>query len=165
MQPADALNVAAQVAVTLAGFAGIVVVFRPESVHQWSALDKFRLRLLLANSALPLGYALFGILLLTINPPPPAIWRLCSGVSLAVDFGFMISSRSPGRSLPAAEFQTINKTLYYSMFALASIAMVLQMVNIAAWNWFWPFFAAIFVHLIAGIAQFVRMVLLSPDRA
>jgi hypothetical protein len=34
MQPGDALNVVAQVAVTLAGFAGIVVVFRPELVHQ-----------------------------------------------------------------------------------------------------------------------------------
>jgi hypothetical protein len=29
MQPNEALNIAAQVAVTLAGFAGIVVVFRP----------------------------------------------------------------------------------------------------------------------------------------
>jgi hypothetical protein len=34
------------VAVTLAGFAGIVVVFLPESVHQWSRVDRFRLRLL-----------------------------------------------------------------------------------------------------------------------
>jgi hypothetical protein len=37
MQPGEALGVAAQVAVTLAGFAGIVVVFRPESVHRWLA--------------------------------------------------------------------------------------------------------------------------------
>ena len=43
------LSVAAQVAVTLAGFAGIVVVFLTESVHQWSRADRFRLRLLLSN--------------------------------------------------------------------------------------------------------------------
>lgn len=49
---------AAQVAVTLAGFAGIVVVLRPDSVHQWSALDRFRGSLLLMNSALPLGLAI-----------------------------------------------------------------------------------------------------------
>jgi len=55
MQPSEALGIAAQVAVTLAGFAGIVVVFRPDSVHRWSPLDKLRLQLLLTSSALPLG--------------------------------------------------------------------------------------------------------------
>ena len=35
MQPSEALGIAAQVAVTLAGFAGIVVVFRPDSVRRW----------------------------------------------------------------------------------------------------------------------------------
>ena len=50
MEPNEALGIAAQVAVALAGFAGIVVVFRPQSVHEWSRLDRFRLRLLLHNS-------------------------------------------------------------------------------------------------------------------
>jgi hypothetical protein len=54
MEPGEALGIAAQIAVTLAGFAGVVVVFRRESVHEWSAIDKLRLRLLLANSILPL---------------------------------------------------------------------------------------------------------------
>jgi hypothetical protein len=70
MQPSEALGIAAQVAVTLAGFAGIVVVFRPESVHRWSPLDKLRLELLLTNSALPLAEALFGMLVLTFDSPP-----------------------------------------------------------------------------------------------
>jgi len=73
MQPGEALDVAAQVAVTLAGFAGIVVVFRPQSLHEWSIVDKLRLRLLLTNSALPLVSSLFAILLLTIEPPPLSI--------------------------------------------------------------------------------------------
>lgn len=54
MEPGEALSTAAQIAVTLAGFAGVVVVFRRESVHEWSPIDKFRLRLLLANSILSL---------------------------------------------------------------------------------------------------------------
>ena len=95
MQPSDALNAVAQVAVTLAGFAGIVVIFRPGSIHQWSALDKFRLRLLLANSALPLAYSLFGMFLLTIDPPPAAIWRWCSGFVLVNDGAFVIAARGP----------------------------------------------------------------------
>src|ERR1043165_29032 len=78
MEPNEALGIAAQVAVTLAGFAGVVVVFRPDSIHQWSEIDRFRLRLLLHNSICPLAYALFGMFLLTIKPPPAWIWRDCS---------------------------------------------------------------------------------------
>ena len=75
MEPGEALGLAAQVAVTLAGFAGVVVVFRPASVHQWSSLDRFRLRLLLSNSILPLAYSVIAIFLLTIKPSPDSIWR------------------------------------------------------------------------------------------
>ena len=54
--------------------------------------------------------------------------------------------------------------MYYSLTALASVALLLQVINVVVWNRFWPFFAILFVHLIAGIVQFVRMVLLSPTR-
>jgi len=75
MEPGEALGIAAQIAVPLAGFADVVVVFRRESVHEWSPMDKLRLRLLLANSILPLGLCMMRLLLLTIKPMPPAMWR------------------------------------------------------------------------------------------
>jgi hypothetical protein len=34
MEPGEALGIAAQIAVALAGFAGVVVVFRREAVHE-----------------------------------------------------------------------------------------------------------------------------------
>jgi hypothetical protein len=51
MQPSEALSTSAQVAVTLAGFAGVVVAFRNRSVHEWSKIDKFpkNLKLLAAD--------------------------------------------------------------------------------------------------------------------
>jgi hypothetical protein len=63
MQPSEALGIAAQVAVALAGFASVVVVFRRQGVHEWPDIDKFRLRLLLGNSILPLGLSMLGLLL------------------------------------------------------------------------------------------------------
>jgi hypothetical protein len=39
MEPGEALGTAAQIAVALAGFAGVVVVFRRESIHEWSPID------------------------------------------------------------------------------------------------------------------------------
>jgi len=68
MEPGEALGIAAQIAVALAGFAGVVVVFRREAVHEWSGIDKLRLRLLLANSILPLGLSMLGRCCLPSNP-------------------------------------------------------------------------------------------------
>jgi hypothetical protein len=80
MEPGEALGIATQIAVALAGFAGVVVV-RREAVHEWSDIDKLRLRLLLANSILPLGLSMLGLLLLTVEPMPPGIWKWCSGLT------------------------------------------------------------------------------------
>lgn len=93
MAPGEVLSVVAQVAVTLAGFAGIVVVFRPGGLHEWSAVERFRLRLLLINSAMPLLLALLGILLLTIEPPVAGIWRWASGVAFVAQVAFGVMTR------------------------------------------------------------------------
>jgi len=66
MEPGEALSTAAQIAVTLAGFAGVVVVFRRESVHEWSPID-----------ILPLGPCVTAILLLAIEPTLTGVWRWC----------------------------------------------------------------------------------------
>src|ERR1044072_4292308 len=101
MEPNEALGIAAQVAVALAGFAGVVVVFRPGSLHQWSTIDRFRLRLLLHNSICPLADALFGMFLLTIKPAPLWIWRECSLFALLFQLpGAIIAFRGARRLSP-----------------------------------------------------------------
>lgn len=162
MQPSDALGIVAQVSVTLAGFAGIVVVFRPQSVHEWSPIDKFRLRLLLTNSALPLGYSLLGILLLAVDPPVPGIWRWCSALAFATQVTTFVMSGNPARKIPPEHFRSINKPVFYGIGALATVALVLQVLNFAVWNRFWAFLAIMFAHLVAAIVQFLRMVFIAP---
>ena len=162
MQPGEALDVAAQVAVTLAGFAGIVVVFRPESVHQWSEIDRFRLRLLLANSALPLVWSLLGIFLLAVDPPLVAVWRWCSGLALVSVVPFIVFNARGARRLLRSHPQVITKAIYYPVAILGTAATLLQIFNVAVWNRFWPFFFIIFVYLVGAIAQFLRMLLLPP---
>ena len=130
MQPGEALGVAAQVAVTLAGFAGIVVVFRPESVHQWSALDRFRLSLLLMNSALPLGLSMFGMLMLSVEPAPASIWRWCSGVAFAAEVTVFTFMPNPRRRLSAVDLQAVNKWLFYGIGLIAAAAAALQVIKL-----------------------------------
>ncbi|HEY2139746.1 MAG TPA: hypothetical protein VGH00_06690 [Chthoniobacterales bacterium] len=164
MEPNEALGVAAQVAVTLAGFAGVVVVFRPNSVHEWSSIDRFRLRLLLHNSICPLAYALFGMLLLTMKPTPHWIWRTCSLFGLLFQLPGAIVATKSTRTMTAQEFAGASKLLFYTLAALGLAAQLLQIINIALLNLFWPFFLCIVLHLIAGMLQFTRMVLLLPEK-
>ncbi len=133
MEPGEALGIAAQIAVALAGFAGVVVVFRREAVHEWADIDKLRLRLLLANSILPLGLSMLGLLLLTVEPMPPGIWRWCSGITLVATLLFVTAIPKIYRRLNLQNVQRERNTrfIYYVFGAFGVVAMLLQVFNIA----------------------------------
>jgi hypothetical protein len=165
MEPGEALGIAAQIAVALAGFAGVVVVFRRESVHEWSLVDKLRLRLLLTNSILPLGFCMLGLLLLTMKPMPSGIWRWCSGVAFVVFVVFVTRSGKTFRRLDLREVkpERLTPVVFYVFAAVGVPVLLLQLYNTALLGAFWPFFAAIVFQLIAAVFQFARMILLLPE--
>jgi hypothetical protein len=165
MEPGEALGIAAQVAVALAGFAGVVVVFRREAVHEWSGIDKLRLRLLLANSIVPLGLSMLGLLLLTIKPRPPEIWRWCSVILLVATVSFVTATTKAFRrlNLPYAQRERVTRFVFLLFGVFGMAAMLLQLYNIALLGAFWPFFAGIVYQLVAAMAQFARMILLLPE--
>ena len=66
--------------------------------------------------------------------------------------------RTP-RHFSSDEFKGLPKILFYPLFAVGIATLLLQFYNIAVLNRFWPFFAGIFVHLMAAMLQFVRLVL------
>ena len=165
MEPGEALGIAAQIAVALAGFAGVVVVFRREGVHEWLDIDKLRLRLLLANSILPLGLSMLGLLLLTVKPAPPGIWRWCSGILLVVTVWFVTAIIKMFRrlNLKTVQRQRANRFIFFVFGAFGVAALLLQLYNISLPGVFWPFFAGIVFQLITAMAQFARMILLLPE--
>ena len=165
MEPGEALGIAAQIAVALAGFAGVVVVFRRESVHDWSPVDKLRLQLLLTNSLLPLGLCMMGLLLLTIEPMPGGIWRWCSGVAFVVSLVFPITITRKFRRLNLREVQREGATrfVFYLFGSFGIAANLLQLYNTAVLGAFWPFFTGIVVQIVTGMFQFARMILLLPE--
>lgn len=163
MEPGEALGIAAQIAVALAGFAGVVVVFRRESVHEWSAIDKFRLRLLLANSILPLGLCTIAFLLLTIQPALAGVWKWCSGIEFAFLLVFGITNTITFRRLNLRQSQsTLANIIFYLTASLGTAAMLLQLYNIVWLGAFWPFFTGIVLQLVGAMFQFARMILLPP---
>ena len=162
MEPGEALSTASQLAMALAGFAGVVVAFRSGALHEWASIDKLRLRLLLGNSVVPLLACLVAMLLLSVRPAPSWIWRACSGLSVAFAVPFGISTMQGMRALRSGELGPPGtwRLLLYGIGILAIGAMLLQIYNVVVLNAFWAFFATIVVQLVAGIIQFVRLILL-----
>ena len=163
MEPGEALGIAAQIAVALAGFAGVVVVFRRESIHEWSPIDKFRLRLLLSNSILPLGLCVIALLLLTVQPTLIGVWRWCSSVGFVVFLAFGITVNISSRRLHLRQLQDAPANFIFHLFAVLGWgAILLQLCNVALLGAFWPFFAGIVLQIVAAMLQFARMIFSSP---
>jgi hypothetical protein len=167
MEPSEALSTAAQIAVALAGFAGVVVAFRRGSLHDWAVIDKYRLWLLLGNSIGPLFCCLFGLLLLTIEPRPVFIWRWCSAFSLLVTVPFAVLSRKRQVELGPSVIAEMGafRYVYYLFGAIGGVVVLLQIYNAAVTGVFFLFYAAIVFPLAIGAIQFARMILLpsTPD--
>jgi hypothetical protein len=163
MEFGDALSTASQLAMALAGFASVVVAFRTDALHEWAPIDKLRLQLLLGCSVVPLISCMVAMLLLSVKPTPPWIWRGCSGFLVALLLAWLLWTMK-GRHATASGRRGIARSLGVLFYGMGIVGFatnaLLQIYNIAVLNAFWAFFAAVVVLLITGIAQFVRLILL-----
>jgi hypothetical protein len=164
MEPNEALSSAAQLAIALAGFAGVVVAFRSSSFHEWSPLDRYRLWLLLSSAVTPLFSCLMGMMLLTIKPVPVSIWRWCSVCSFFFTVAFAVLSRRRQAHVGPEMMKQIGgyRYVYYFIAAVGAVLGLLQLYNAAFPGVFWLFYAGITFQLATGALQFARMILLPP---
>lgn len=160
MQPSEALSAGAQIAVTLAGFAGVVVAFRSGSVHQWSRLDRFRLEILLSNSALPFVLSLLAMVLMTTSLTEQTTWRWCSLIAFIVTVirGQVLSKTYRAFSREELKASDSRRWIFYSASVFGIAATVLQLYNVISLQTFWPFFAMIGTWLFLAMIQFVLLV-------
>ena len=156
----DALGVAAQVAVTLAGFAGVVVVFGTAAVHEWSPVDKFRLRLMLMSASLALALSMIGLLLLAAELTPAVVWGTGSVLVTALLLpGLVDGLRTFRRFAPDELARTgASRTTFYASSAIGFAMIALQLANLFLAR-FWPFLLAIVTSILISLLQFVRLIL------
>src|SRR5438477_11221946 len=132
MQPSEALSASAQVAVALAGFAGVVVAFRNRSVHEWSKIDKFRLRILLMNSGVPFLLSILGMVLSSTTVDSSTVWRLCSLMTFVIVVLIAQGYSRSRRGFSREEFKVSGARLwiFYSGSFMGTAATVLQIYNV-----------------------------------
>jgi CDP-diglyceride synthetase len=166
MQPTEALTTSAQLAITLAGFAGVVVAFRSGAIHEWSKMDKFRLEILLSNSGLPFLLSILAMVLTTTKVPDQTTWRVCSLIAFVITVARARVLSVTYRSFSREELQTSGsrRSVFYSSAVLGSAATALQIYNVIVAQTFWPFFTMIATWLCLAMVQFVLLVTIKHDR-
>jgi hypothetical protein len=166
MQPTEALSTTALVSVTVAGFTGVVAVFGAGPLHEWPQLDRFRLKLLLSFSLLPLAISMISLLLLATELPEPVVWRWSSGFAAALLLGAGIWNLVQFTRFPRTELESVgaSKAVFYSGAVLGFGTCFLQIYNLATLAKFWPFLTATVVAVLGATVQFARLVLHRPSR-
>ena len=150
----------------LAGFAGVVVAFRSGSVHQWSNVDKFRLRILLTNSAIPFVLSLLAMFLSVTALDQDRIWQVCSILAFVM-VALVGQQMTRGlRRLSREEFRAGggSRAVFYGSSLIGIAVTLLQLYNAITLKMFWPFFAAVATLLILAMLQFVRLVVAGDDK-
>jgi hypothetical protein len=165
MQPSEALSTSAQVAVALAGFAGVVVAFRSGSVHEWSKIDKFRLRILLTNSAIPFVLSILGMLLSSTSLDAVTVWRLCSLFAFVMLVAMASAYRTTFRRFAPEEFKAAGgrSLVLFTGGLVGTVVTLLQLYNVISLEAFWPFFTAVATLLLAAMLQFILLVSSGQD--
>ena len=92
MQPQDILPTLAEISVTVVGFTGVLVAFRPASAGAWSKAELVRIRAVLLNPGAVLVWSLLPFGLSGFSDSPVVVWGvplLSYGI-----FGFTFIART-----------------------------------------------------------------------
>jgi hypothetical protein len=124
------LNTLAEVAITLAGFSGVVVAFRLRGAQSWSPTELRILWLLIGDSFLVIFFSLLPFPLVIANWSDDALWGICNALLGSYFFvGDVLALRGERRDRLAQQLTTvpvITPILY--VMSIGAVAM-----GIALW--------------------------------
>ncbi len=119
----DTLHTIAQVAITLIGFSGIVVVFGERTAARWSSEESLRFYVLIAGPLTALACSFVPILLSQLTNDVATIWRsanaLLGSAHLANIVPFLANRRGAKRTLGQKVNAAIGLTLIAAHFLAA----------------------------------------------
>ena len=148
----------AEIAVALAGFTGVVVVFGSRSQGSWHPGDRLRLSFLLESSLTAGGFALLTLVLLQVFPQPASVpWTTASILwALFMPWSLYSSHRRIEDNL--REHDDIDRFSNRLVFTIFCLLIVAQVGNVLFWKQFAPLLAALCFNLAGAAMQFSRLI-------
>jgi hypothetical protein len=165
MSADDALGLLAEIAVAIAGFSSIVVVFGGRSEGRWSRADRARLSLLVGGSLAVLFFALFPSAIRFLHGGESITWGASSGLFATFLIAYNVWANRRMRGLFAFEPGALNPYVAISMLLLLAVALVLQVLNLVGPFHLesGPYVVGLVLLLMVSATQFVRLVFTSID--
>jgi hypothetical protein len=163
MQPEDLLATLIELSVAVAGFSGVVAALSPQGPSKWSSLQRGFFSALLGSTAISVGVALIGMLLLAAPIATGTAWACTSAVHLFLlifVIGIRVREfRSSNSAMPAISLPIL---LFVCLLAGA------QMANVALVQEGWLCVSALSFYAFLGLIYFVilvRQLWISPSDA
>jgi hypothetical protein len=128
MDIANALLTLAQVAIGLAGFATILVALSGKP-HQWTPVDAFRIRNILAFSFQSVFLSLVPFVLAFFSLPEPAVWRVSLLVIAITTLAGVLLVLSGVYRLPRHERAVLNAAVVSTVTAVLFAAAVGELLG------------------------------------
>lgn len=148
----------AELAVALAGFAGVAVALGSRDHGAWHPGDRLRLHFLLESSLTAGGFAILTLVLLHALPEAGTLpWQLGSSLwALFMPLSLWSSHRriEENRTKHGDIDQFANR-IVFSIFALL---IATQLGNVFFWQDFYPLLAALCFNLAGAAMQFLRLI-------
>ncbi|RLA43428.1 MAG: hypothetical protein DRR06_12150 [Gammaproteobacteria bacterium] len=146
-----------EIAVALAGFTGVVVVFGSRGDDGWHPGDRLRLGFLLEASLTAGAFSLLSLILYSSLDDESNVWAVASSLWAV----FMVFSLYKSRQLIKENLEhhnDIDRTSNRIVFLLFATLIVVQIVNVLYWREFAPFLAALTLNLAGSAMQFTRLI-------
>lgn len=139
---------AVEVAIAIAGFAGIVAAIRHRDISRWAHEEQILLRMLLTASGMSISFALLPAVLAEAHLPEPTIWRIGSASLLVWQIGIWVHRSRQLRAVGTARATPM------VLRAWVLVAVVLQALNIELGT-SWPYLLGIFSILLNAFTFFL----------
>jgi len=157
MEPVETLVGIAEIAVALAGFTGVVVVFGSRSQGAWHPGDHLRLHFLLEASLTAGGFALLTLLLLNAFDEERLAW-VVAGSAWSVFMTYSLYSAHTRIDKNLQSHDDVDKIANRLVSALFMLIILLQVANGFLWQSFAPVLAALLLNLAGAAMQFARLI-------
>jgi hypothetical protein len=147
------LSAVVDVAIGIAGFAGIVAAIRQRRLSNWPPDQLILLQILFIASAASIVAGVLPAFLMETGMNPNHVWKICSGVLICWLIGAPVFRARQSKVLG------VKQQIPRHVLVWAAISIVLQFYNIAAAGTAWPYLFGVSTMLINGFSVFLLLVL------
>ena len=160
MDKAEQLLILTQVAVAVAGFAGIIGTFQFKEGEKIRRGDAIGLAIVVNVGLMSAFYSTLPLILINFGINDSIVWAICSGMTCIIYTYYHIDFVIRLKNFKS--YKTVNKLMVYSLFIVSFIIVLINFLNacnIVFKREFGPFYISLIYSLASVCYMFSRLLL------